>query len=63
MSSSDPEKFDRKRGRHKKHASAETKDWNEKHRPPTPPSWMDDETAKRLLALRREVDPWEGPDA
>jgi hypothetical protein len=63
MSSRDPEKFDRKRGRHKKHASRETREYNERTKPPTPPVWMDPDTAKKLLALRREVDPWQGPDA
>lgn len=52
------EKFDRKRGRHKKDVSLETRGWNEKHLPPPPPPWMDPETARKLYALRKEVDPW-----
>jgi hypothetical protein len=55
------EKFDRKRGRHRKAASLETRDWNAKHLPAAlkAPSWMDAETAEKLADLRRELDPWE----
>lgn len=55
------EKFDRKRGRHKKRASLETRDWNANHHTPTvadAPPWMDADTARKLLDLRRAVDPW-----
>lgn len=55
MSRKEP-KYDRLRGRHKKHASAETRGWNEKL-PPPPPPWMDAETARKLYALRRQVEP------
>ena len=60
MSKADPEKFDRRRGRHKKATSVETRLWNAEHLPPKPkrPSWMDEETEKRLRELRREIDPW-----
>lgn len=60
MSRLDVEKFDRRRGRHKKRASLETRHWNRAHLPPAVPrpSWMDEETERKLLALRREVDPW-----
>lgn len=55
-------KYDINRGRHKKHASQETRDWNAKHvhLPKTPP-WMDEETAARLTELRRQINPWETP--
>ena len=54
------EKFDRKRGRHKKAASLETRDWNEQRLPPKQerPAWMDAETEAKLQQLRRDVDPW-----
>jgi len=60
MSRTDPEKFDRGRGRHKKRASVETRYWNKAHLPPKleRPSWMDAETELKLQALRRQVDPW-----
>jgi len=50
-------KFDWKRGRHQKHASAEVRDWDRRTACPEPPPWMDDETALKLMQLRREVDP------
>lgn len=46
-----------KRGRHKKARSAEVKTWVERTNCPDAPSWMDEETARKLAALRREVDP------
>jgi hypothetical protein len=60
MSKADPEKFDRRRGRHKKRTSVETRYWNTAHLPPKieRPGWMDAETEAKLQALRREVDPW-----
>jgi len=56
-------RWDIKRGRHKKNASAETRDWNRKHLPPKIPCppWMDAETHLRLLELRKLIDPWENP--
>jgi hypothetical protein len=46
-----------RRGRHKKARSLEVVDWNRRTDCPQPPSWMDEETARKLAALRREVDP------
>jgi len=70
MSKRDQEKFDRKRGRHKKNSSPESQDWNNQNLniprpakpkpvrlppPPEPPTWMDLSTARKLYALRRRV--------
>ena len=55
------EKFDRLRGRHKKRASKETRQWEQREReraPAPPPCWMNEETAQKLLELRKQVDPW-----
>jgi|GEM_PF-3405797 len=46
-----------KRGRHKKARSVEVKAWVERTNCPDPPGWMDAETARKLAALRKEVDP------
>jgi hypothetical protein len=46
-----------KRGRHKKARSREVKTWVERSKCPEPPPWMDEDTAQKLAALRREVDP------
>jgi hypothetical protein len=48
--------YDIKRGRHKKHASRETREWEQAHLPPVPPSWMDAQTGAKLIALRRQLD-------
>lgn len=48
---------DRKRGRHKKHRSAEVVAWNERVRDPKRPTWMDDATYEKLRRLRAEIDP------
>jgi hypothetical protein len=50
--SSKREPFDRKRGRHKKRASAETEAWERDHLIPPRPPWMDRETYRRLARLR-----------
>jgi hypothetical protein len=50
------ERFDRKRGRHKKRASRETREWELEHLPPAAPPWMPPETTRQLLTLRRELD-------
>jgi len=50
------EHFDRKRGRHKKHASREVREWERAHLPPQPPPWMDVQTGAKLIALRRQLD-------
>lgn len=44
--------LDRKRGRHKKRVSRETKVWEEQHLIPPPPSWMNQSTYVRLAKLR-----------
>ena len=46
-----------KRGRHKKARSTEVRKWEERVRCPEAPDWMDEDTAKKLAALRKEVDP------
>lgn len=43
---------DRKRGRHKKAASAETKTWEREHMIPPRPSWMSADTYTKLARLR-----------
>jgi len=45
------------RGRHKKARSVEIKAWEERVRCPDAPPWMSEETASKLAALRKEVDP------
>jgi hypothetical protein len=47
-----PERFDRKRGRHKKRASRETRTWNEELLIPERPPWMSASTYKALADLR-----------
>jgi hypothetical protein len=49
-------KPDRKRGRHKKRVSLETREWEAKHLPPARPAWMDAETWRELVALRKQLD-------
>lgn len=56
MSAKSREKFDRKRGRHKKAASRETRDWELEHLAPAPPPWMSLDTSRGLLNLRRRLD-------
>lgn len=48
---------ERRRGRHKKHRSAEVVAWDERVRCEKKPSWMDAATYEKLAALRREIDP------
>jgi len=50
-------KHDRLRGRHKKRASAEVRDWDRRTSCPPPPPWMDEATAAKLTRLRRDLDP------
>lgn len=45
-------RHDRKRGRHKKRASRETRDWEREHLIPPCPSWMPRSTYLALAALR-----------
>lgn len=45
-----------KRGRHKHATSPETKRWNAQHLIPQRPSWMSDETYRRLARLRKELE-------
>lgn len=51
------EKFDRLRGRHRKRASQEVRDWDRRAQVPPRPSYMDAETHSKLAALKRELDP------
>lgn len=44
--------FDRKRGRHKKRASDETRRWEREHLVPERPPWMDVETWQKLAKMR-----------
>ena len=53
MSTKEP-KYDLKRGRHRKHASQETQEWNRDHRLPEQPPWMDRDTYLELMRLRAE---------
>jgi hypothetical protein len=46
------ERYDPKRGRHKKHASAETRKWDGEHLIPKCPSWMSADTYRQLAQLR-----------
>lgn len=55
MSTKEP-KHDIKRGRHKKRASRETREWEEQHLPPECPPWMSPETYARLRELRDEAE-------
>lgn len=48
-------KWDRKRGRHKKRASAETRRWEDEHLIPVKPAWMDAPTYRRLAELRETL--------
>lgn len=45
-------KLDRKRGRHKKRASRETRVWESQYLIPQPPPWMDTETWRKLARMR-----------
>jgi len=47
-------KWDIRRGRHKKHASNETQEWNAHHLIPECPPWMDRDTYHELVRLRNE---------
>lgn len=49
-------KYDPKRGRHKKNASRETRDWNSQHLVPKQPPWMGKEAYHKLIALRSEIE-------
>jgi hypothetical protein len=51
------EKYDVLRGRHRKRASAEVRDWDKRTAVPSRPSWMDETTWEALAKLRRELDP------
>lgn len=46
------EPFDRKRGRHRKRASAETRTWEAEHLMPKCPPWLPAETYQRLVRMR-----------
>lgn len=46
--------YDIQRGRHRKHASAETQEWNREHLIPECPPWMDADTYRDLVRLRNE---------
>ena len=46
---------DRKRGRHKKHASRETQAWNREHLIPERPVWMSPETYRKLAQIRESA--------
>jgi hypothetical protein len=46
--------WDIKRGRHRKHASVETQEWNREYLIPTCPPWMDEEAYHKLVRLRNE---------
>lgn len=50
------ERYDKRRGRHKKRASRETREWVALHVAPEPPPWMPADTAAELLALRKRLD-------
>jgi hypothetical protein len=47
-------KYDIRRGRHKKHASNETQEWNREYLIPECPPWLDQATYLELMALRAE---------
>lgn len=51
MSAKQP-KYDRKRGRHKKRASRETRVWEAEHLIPERPAWMPPETYAALARMR-----------
>lgn len=45
-------RYDKRRGRHKKRASAETKAWEREHLIPPRPPWMDAATYRGLARIR-----------
>jgi len=47
---------DRRRGRHKRRRSPETKRWEADYLPPPQPPWMAAEVWAKLNALRRELE-------
>lgn len=47
-----PAKWDRKRGRHRKHASKETQLWNQTQLIPECPPWLDQESYHQLMKMR-----------
>lgn len=47
-------KYDRRRGRHKKRASAETRKWEAEHLVPPCPPWLDRETYSKLARMREQ---------
>ena len=48
-------KYDVKRGRHRKRASAETARWEREHLIPPRPAWMDADTYTKLAQLRENA--------
>lgn len=49
-------KYDIRRGRHRKRASRETREWNRDHLIPACPPWMDRETYLQLTLRRSELE-------
>lgn len=49
------EKYDRRRGRHKKRASRETREWEAEHLIPPRPPWMPSDTYVKLAEMRERA--------